>query len=176
MSILNKIITANILCASLLVCSRAQAQTDDQTIVLERSVLSSGGYAAKLLTDDLQLDCTIGEAMVHTITYQNFALTQGFQQPPSGRDGRAAEQDPMVIYPNPANSDVTVTYILDTLVQIDVKVVNYIGQTVYTETVMPISLDFTYTLPSAKFHPGLYLVSLFLQTGVTVTRKLFKGE
>lgn len=182
MNKLKTFILASLFCASVL-GAQAQGVTE---IIADRYVISVTGYTISL-DEGFQFDWTVGEPIVETITTGNWMLTQGFQQPRSGRVvSQSSEVDPMIIYPNPAtNTDnITVEYTpadtseLRRITQFDVKIMNYIGQVVFTDTktVAPETPVIMYTIPSGKLSRSFYLVSLILNTGVTVTRKLVRMD
>ena len=182
MNKLKAFISASLFCASV---QGAQAQGVKE-LIADRYVISVTGYN-KILDEGFQFDWSVGEPIVATITTGNWTLTQGFQQPRNGRVvSETSEEDPMIIYPNPAtNTDnITIEYTpADTteqrlITQFDVKIMNYIGQVVFTDTktVEPETPVIMYTIPSGKLSRSFYLVSLILNTGVTVTRKLLRVD
>ncbi|MVT11292.1 T9SS type A sorting domain-containing protein [Chitinophaga tropicalis] len=182
MNKLKTFISAGLLCASV---TGAQAQGVTE-IITDRYVISVTGYS-RVTDEGFQIDWSVGEPIVETISAGKWVLTQGYQQPRNGRVvSETSEVDPMIIYPNPANNtdNVTIEYTpADTteqrlITQFDVKIMNYIGQVVYTDTktVEPETPVIMYTIPSGKLSRSFYLVSLILNTGVTITRKLLRVD
>lgn len=184
MTVIRKILAANVVCASFLLPGMTHAQTNN-TPHLERQVVASGG-TSKLVhpyvdvkDEGLEVDCTVGEIAVRTLTYPDEPMiTQGFQQPPLQNLINELEKDEMLVFPNPTTDGITVLYTLDPKVtKVDVRVVSIGGHIVFTETVIPgENRGFEYKMDVTKFNPGIYVITLIMDTGIKVSRKFIKFD
>ena len=192
MIILKRIIQASVFFSVLLTArlSYGQSSTDTSAGLLERQVIASTGKYSKANT--CLLEWTVGESMITTITGNTHNATQGFNQPSAAIV--KLKSDDMTIYPNPTTTTATVKYRIDTtgnkqVYRIDIKIVNIQGQIIFTDyatrdTTQGISsvprsaknYDFEYNLNSTKFYPGIYFVTLIMDTGIKATRKLLKMD
>lgn len=183
MTVIRKIFAANAVCASLLVSGAAHAQ------YLERQVITSTGKnityeIGPQFEGGLDLDWTAGDIAVKTITYPEVAmLTQGFLQPPL-QNLLVLKDNDMVLYPNPivTTPKLTIVYIMDTASTktIDIRILGIGGNTVYTEKGIArtpgTGTRFERDVDVSKFYPGVYVVTLFLNTGIKVSRKFIKFD
>ncbi|SHN17593.1 T9SS type A sorting domain-containing protein [Chitinophaga sp. CF418] len=181
MTVIRKILTVNAVCASLLVSGAAHAQ------YIERQVITSTGKnvtyeAGSKFELGLDLDWTAGDIAVRTITYPDVAmLTQGFLQPPL-QNLLVLKDNDMVLYPNPivTTPKLTIVYMMDTLSTklIDIRIISIGGTTVYTEKgIVPTrgtGTRFDREVDVSNFYPGVYVVTLYLNTGIKVSRKFIK--
>jgi hypothetical protein len=158
-------------CLLLIAAARAKAQNPS----LERQVKSSTGFST-IVPLIIQLDFTIGEAVVVPLIYTNPALTQGFQQPPSGLVTKPPGADDLVLYPNPAEDQASIKFSLDTgTTKVDIRVLNRIGQLIFTDTVLPEgNYALLYTLNTSAWIPGVYVVNIKMDTGLSVAKLLVK--
>lgn len=152
----------------------AAARAKAQNPSFERQVKSSTGYSKTLQA--IQLDFTIGEAVVVPLIYTDPALTQGFQQPPSGPVRTATGADDMILYPNPAEDQASIKFALDTgTTKVDIRVLNRIGQLIFTDVVLPEgNYALLYTLNTSAWVPGVYVVNIKMDTGLSVAKLLVK--
>jgi hypothetical protein len=157
-------------CLLLIAAARAKAQNP----TFERQVKASTGFSKTLPT--IQLDFTIGEAMVVPLIYTDPALTQGFQQPPSGVVHKPPGADDLVLYPNPAEDQASIKFSLDTgTTKVDIRVLNRVGQLIFTDTVLPEgNYALLYTLNTSAWIPGVYVVNIKMDTGLSVAKLLVK--
>lgn len=183
MTVIKKVIATNIVCASLLVSGVAHAQHLERQVIVScgnNVVFDEGGR----FENGLDLDWTVGDIAVKTINYPEVGmLTQGFLQPPL-QNLLVLKDNDMILYPNPiaTTEKLTVVYLMDTLLtkQIDIRVISIGGHIVYTEKgIIPsrtTGARFEHTLDVRKFNPGVYVVTLFLNTGIKVSRKFIKFD
>jgi hypothetical protein len=157
-------------CLLLIAAARAKAQNPK----FEREVKSSTGFS--MATSQIQLDFTIGEAVVVPLIYTDPALTQGFQQPPSGNVVKPPGADDLVLYPNPAEDQASIKFSLDTgTTKVDIRVLNRIGQLIFTDTVLPEgNYALQYTFNTSAWIPGVYVVNIKMDTGLSVAKLLVK--
>jgi hypothetical protein len=184
MTVIKKIIAANIVGASFLVTGMAHAQTG--TYAIERQVIGSCGTSMVNLSLPeanntgsklYDIEWTVGEMAVKTYTYPDYmVLTQGFQQPRMEGIENQMNLDDMYLYPNPTGGVVNIRYTLDSNVtRVDIRVLSLAGRLMYTESVAPITeFEFSHSLDCSKYVPGIYLISLIMDTGIKVTKKLVK--
>jgi hypothetical protein len=159
-------------CVLLLAAAKAMAQAKP---TFERDVKSSAG-TSRIIDNVIQLDFTIGEAVVARLVYTDFLLTQGFQQPPSGNVVKPPGADDLVLYPNPAEDQASIKFSLDTgTTKVDIRVLNRIGQLIFTDTVLPEgNYALLYTLNTSAWIPGIYVVNIKMDTGLSVAKLLVK--
>jgi hypothetical protein len=159
-------------CVLLLAAAKTMAQAKP---TFDREVKSSSG-ATKIVDKIIQLDFTIGEAVVLPLIYTDPALTQGFQQPPSNIVNRGPGADDMVLYPNPADKEASIKFALDTgTTKVDIRVLNRIGQLIFTDTVLPEgNYALLYTFNTSAWIPGVYVVNIKMDTGLSVAKLLVK--
>jgi hypothetical protein len=181
MTVIRKIFTVNAVCASLLSAGAAHAQ------YIERQVITSASNnvtyeIGSTFENGLDLDWTVGDIAVKTISYPEVAiLTQGFLQPPL-QNLLVMKDNDMILYPNPivTTPKLTIVYMMDTLStrMIDIRIISIGGNTVYTEKgIVPTrgaGARFDREVDVSKFYPGVYVVTLFLNTGIKVSRKFIK--
>lgn len=180
MILLKKILTLNVVGASFLVPGMAYAQ---RTLpVLERQVVASGGNFINYGEGEgyTEIESTIGQMAVKSWVYtypndQSILLTQGFIQPPLWGKVNETNLDDMIVWPNPTSEQISIRYTLDSAVKkIDIRVLSTGGHVMYTETIMPDNVELLYVLNCARFIPGIYFVSLIMDTGIKVTKKFVK--
>lgn len=179
MTVIKKILTANVVCASFLVPGMAHAQH------LERTVVASAGASKTVIPwvsdaePGVQIDCTVGDIAVRTIKYPEVAmLTQGFQQPPL-QNLLKLNKDEMLVFPNPTFDQITLLYTLDSNVRkVDIRVVSIAGHIMSTDVFIPKERDiaFKYVMDCTRFIPGIYVVTLIMDTGIKVSRKFIKFD
>ncbi|GAA3956136.1 T9SS type A sorting domain-containing protein [Chitinophaga oryziterrae] len=158
-------------CLLLLAAAKVMAQSKPS---FDRDVKSSTGFSQVL--PGIQLDFTIGEAVVVPLVYTDLALTQGFQQPPAGPVVKPPGADDLVLYPNPAEDQASIKFSLDTgTTKVDIRVLNRIGQLIFTDTVLPEgNYALLYTLNTSAWIPGIYVVNIKMDTGLSVAKLLVK--
>lgn len=157
-------------CVLLLAAARAAAQNPS----LDREVKSSTGFS--LSNNEIQLDYTIGEAVVVPLTYTTYTLTQGFQQPPTNVVTKPPGADDLVLYPNPSITDASIKFSLDTgTTKVDIRVLNSIGQLIFTDVVLPNgNYSLQYTFNTTAWIRGIYVVNIKMDTGLSVAKLLVK--
>ncbi|PWV56049.1 T9SS type A sorting domain-containing protein [Chitinophaga sp. S165] len=178
MTVIKKILTANVVCASFLLPGKTYAQ------YIERQVIASTGHSATLPILPLDsfgthIDCTIGDIAVRSIRYPDEVLvTQGFQQPPLQGLLRL-QKDEMLVFPNPTTDKITIMYKLEENVKkVDIRVITLGGHMVYTTTFIPQDgeLMLKTVMDCTRFIPGIYVVTLIMDTGIKVSRKFVKFD
>jgi hypothetical protein len=178
MTVIRKILAANAVCASFLIPGKTYAQ------YIERQVIASTGFAATLPTLPLdsfgtQVECTVGDIAVRTIKYPDVAqLTQGFQQPPL-QGLLKLQKDEMLVFPNPTVDKITIMYKLEENVKkVDIRVISLGGHMVYTTVFVPVAgeLMLKTVMDCTRFIPGIYVVTLIMDTGIKVSRKFIKFD
>lgn len=126
---------------------------------LQSVIANAGGY--NILSPDLNVTWTVGEAVVQTISSEN-VLTQGFHQP--FPEGYLSINDPgikdltMSIYPNPANSVLFLVFESDKNLFLNVEIYNVQGQELTT-------FDFNtsnhiYSVDLENYSSGMYYASI----------------
>jgi hypothetical protein len=157
-------------CILLLAAARVMAQNPK----LDREVKASSGLSIKLA--DIQLDYTVGEAVIAPLEYTPYTLTQGFQQPATDIINRPPGADDLVLYPNPADKDASIKFSLDTgTTKVDIRVLNYVGQLIFTDVVLPNgNYSLEYTFNTSAWIPGIYVVNIKMDTGLSVAKLLLK--
>jgi hypothetical protein len=154
---------------------------------LERQVQSTTGAGVKF--PDFEVDYTVGEAIIVPLKITGTLLTQGFQQPPNGLRVIGGLNDDLILYPNPVSESASIKFTLDTLtMHVDVRVVNIMGQVVFTDKIMapekvpyntptnerPIVWALTYTYNAQKLMAGIYILQIKTNTGFAVAKKFVK--
>jgi hypothetical protein len=174
-----KFISATIVGASFLYVGQTRAQT------LERQVCASAGHSVIVAIDNndkLEIDCTIGEAAIESLSNSGLRLTQGFQQPPISGRVNQTNLDDMIVWPNPTSNDLAVRYTLDSNVtKVDIRIASISGLIFFTDVIEIKPTDtreFKYEMKTAALLriPGIYLVSLIMDTGIKVTKKFIKTD
>ena len=184
MTVIRKILTTNIVCASLLVSGAAHAQ------YIERQVITSTSKNVTYEIGDtfeagLDLDWSVGDIAVTTIKYPDVAiLTQGFLQPPL-QNLLILKDNDMVLYPNPiaTTPKLTIVYMREDTVsvnKIDIRIISIGGNMVYSEQgIVPNNAQgtrFERQVDVSRLNPGVYVVTLILNTGIKVSRKFIKFD
>lgn len=179
-----KLIYLITLCFLLLAAENTFAQTPE--FKMERQVMASTGAGIDI-KNVLQVEYTVGEAVVEPIKgLTGTVLTQGFQQPPTGRKSIDRLNDDMVLFPNPALQNVSIKFALDSMAKkVDIRIVNLMGVTVFTDKLdQPTSVpqedpyiwDLTYSFDTERLRliPGIYILQITTNTGFRVTKKFLK--
>lgn len=152
-------------CFTLLATVQASAQT------LERQVGASGGSAVVL--PELQLDYTIGEAVIQPLSYSGTVLTQGFQQPPDFGSSANVKPLEMIIFPNPTWDDAYVRFKMEEPGTVNIRIVNMSGQVLQTDKVTTTSDELLYKIDCSRLVAGPYIVTLKVETGSMIATKIF---
>ena len=128
-----------IVCSLILVGNFVQAQS------IERFVLGSTGNSVSFT--EVQVDFTMGEAVISTESAGNVRLTQGFQQPDDLSDVGVSEldSDALKIYPNPA-----LDHIIIEGLNVGFRITNSLGQELLVGTKEDSIIDVS------KFDSGMY--------------------
>jgi hypothetical protein len=139
---------------------------------LERSVLASAGTSAN---GTLQIDYTIGEAVVIPFAKENILLTQGFQQPVYFNRAITNVFPYFVIYPNPTRGDAQARFVLSRPVTLTISIYSATGQLLSTESISYAAGEMQYIIRSNTFVAGTYMIQFMVNDGSTeISRKLVK--
>lgn len=145
-------------CALLLltcICTSSKAQ-----VVLSRQVVANAGGSG--VVQNIQIQYTVGEAIVLPITNGKTLLTQGFQQPeeslrlPPGVNPVKS----YILFPNPAVTSTKILFDLLANVNVTIEVINPAGQNVYHQFLQLGMGKSTVVLPVNHFAAGIYTVML----------------
>jgi hypothetical protein len=132
------------------------AQTLSPTVIS-----SSGGYFSSASGS---LSTTVAEmTMVQTFTGTNNILTQGFQQPEDFAVSITENEVPsgeMVIYPNPTNGQISLTFNSDGSQTNSIKIYNLVGQIVFAEKSETIQGLNNQTFDISHQGQGIYMLEL----------------
>jgi len=140
----------------------AQAQT------IERQIVASGGAS---VSAPLQIDYTIGEIAVETVTVGNTVLTQGFQQPYFVVIPGNNVFPYLVIYPNPTPGDALARFILPSPARLTISIYNAVGQLISTEAVNYPGGEMQYIIKSTQLTAGSYFIHFAMADGSAKTSK-----
>lgn len=135
---------------------------------IERQVIASGGTS---VTTPLQIDYTIGEIAVETVTVGNTVLTQGFQQPYFVIIPGNNVFPYLVIYPNPTPGDALARFILPSPAKLSISIYNAIGQLMSREAVNYQGGEMQYIIKSRHLAAGSYFIHFEMSDGSAKTSK-----
>ncbi|WP_143307689.1 T9SS type A sorting domain-containing protein [Chitinophaga vietnamensis] len=128
--------------------------------VLNRQVVAIAGGSR--IVNQLQIQYTVGETAITPITDGRMLLTQGFHQPeelpklPPG--GNAVKS--YILFPNPAATNVKITFELIAGTTVTLELINTAGQTLHTQLIELGPGKTTVVLPVNHFAAGIYTVML----------------
>lgn len=133
-----------------------QAQT------LSPVVISAGGGYTTSATGSLSY--TVAEmTMVETFVKGSSILTQGFQQPEllavSIPEQEIAQSD-ILLYPNPTNGQISLSYQSATTTQNSVKIYNILGAVLLSETYYASKGLNTLAFDLSRYNQGIYFLEL----------------
>ncbi|HEY9259147.1 T9SS type A sorting domain-containing protein [Chitinophaga sp.] len=145
-------------CALLLLtcfCISSKAQ-----VTLNRQVVANAGGNG--VVQNIQIQYTVGEAIVLPITNGKTLLTQGFQQPEESPKvlGGINPVKSYILFPNPAVTSTKIQFDLLSNVNITLEVINPAGQTIYHQYLQLGVGRSTVVLPVNHFAAGIYTVML----------------
>lgn len=158
-----------VLLVSLLIVSFAQAQT-----TISRQVIGSTGGSFANATIDVNY--SVGEAVITTATSGSIILTQGFQQPDFGV-GALSEVDltnSITVYPNPTSGVLNILLSENVAKNgtVLVDVYNLQGKLVFHGEEFANSTSGILQLDLASLHTGQYLI-LFTDSDGALSREKF---
>lgn len=136
---------------------------------IERQVVAAGGTS---VTTPLQLDYTIGEIAVETVTVGNTVLTQGFQQPYFVVIPGNNVFPYLVIYPNPTPGDALARFILPSPARLNISIYNAVGQLISTEAINYPGGEMQYIIKSRYLTAGSYFIHFAMSDGSAKTSKV----
>ncbi len=87
-----------------------------------------------------------------------------------------SENIELSVYPNPVNDNLKIKFALNKNTQLDINVVNYTGQTVYSETKQYQNGENIIDINTGNFNNGIYFVNIKNTEGVVTTTKFIKTE
>jgi hypothetical protein len=175
MRYLKKTILAGVFIAGMLAIGQSYGQGKNTYLYSE-----AAAGEVTLLKGVAYVEWNVGEAIIAIDSSAGVYLNMGFEQ--GMGDTLAIKKDEMYLYPNPAYTNtVKVKYVLgDTsnagVTSIDVRVISLAGHMMYTATVPvdPSTVIFEYEFDVSKFNPGVYVTTLFMDTGVKASRKFVR--
>ncbi|WP_072357888.1 T9SS type A sorting domain-containing protein [Chitinophaga sancti] len=173
------LMTAMLMVAGL---SYGQSSTTDSVLKwsAKQYTISTAGEAL-LVQGTFYIAYNIGEPLIFADSSLNYVLWSGFEQPLG--DTIAYKKDDMTIYPNPAyTSTATAKYVMSDgtgssgITKIDIRIVSLSGQLMFTDskTVDVKESIFLYQFDTEKYNPGIYVVTLFMDTGIKASRKFVR--
>ncbi|WP_343693643.1 T9SS type A sorting domain-containing protein [Chitinophaga sp.] len=176
------IFTGLLLATMMMVAGLSYGQTDTikEHYTAKQFTISTAGEAL-LVQGTFYIAYNIGEPLIFADSSLNYALWFGFEQPLG--DTIAYKKDDMTIYPNPAyTSTATVKYVMSDgsgssgITKIDIRIVNISGQLMFTDSKQIDEKEsiFVYQFETEKYNPGIYLVTLFMDTGIKASRKFVR--
>jgi Secretion system C-terminal sorting domain len=137
------------------ICISSKAQ-----MVLSRQVVANAGGSG--VVQNIQIQYTVGEAIVLPITNGKTLLTQGFQQPeesPRLTPGFNPVKS-YILFPNPAVSSTKIQFDLLANVNVTIEVINPAGQNIYHQYLQLGIGKSTVVLPVNHFAAGIYTIML----------------
>ena len=152
------------------------------TIALGQSQVSElvGSGGDSFVSDNYQLDWSLGELMVETYQSETNRLTQGFHQenhvsPVTGLGDVPKELVPAIIFPNPTRSNISIT-VPDELFSrgsLTYSLINLEGQ----ESISAGAISSqTMTLDLSRQAIGLYLLTIYRNSERIKSFKVFKNN
>lgn len=175
------IFTGLLVAAMMMVAGLSYGQTDTSERYTAKQYTVSTAGESLLVQGMFYIAYNIGEPIVFADSSLNYALWFGFEQPLG--DTIAYKKDDMTVYPNPAyTSTATVKYVMSDgsgssgITQIDIRIVNLSGQLMFTDsqTVDKDESIFQYQFDVDKYNPGIYVITLFMDTGIKASRKFVR--
>lgn len=169
----------------MMVAGLSYGQTNDTSSTTikwtsKQYTLSTAGEAL-LVEGAFYIAYNIGEPFIFADSSDLYALWSGFEQPLG--DTIAYKKDDMTIYPNPAyTSTATVKYVMSDgvgsagITQIDIRIISLSGQLMFTDSKKVDEKEsiFVYQFETEKYNPGIYVVTLFMDTGIKASRKFVR--
>jgi hypothetical protein len=148
-------------------CKSLSQELSHQVMVPAAGVITAGS---------VDLSQTVGEAVVEIFAFEDYAVTQGFQQPSMiFRSGTKPEGTGVKAYPNPVSDILTIELFGETARSFVITIVNIYGSVVRNEELNFMG-PYWYKLeePVEDLAPGLYLVIVFSRD--KVVRRTIKIE
>lgn len=176
MRYLKKTILAGVFIAGVLAAGQSYGQGKNSYLYTE----SAAGQVT-FVTGVAYVEWNVGEAVIAIDSSAGVFLSMGFEQ--GQGDTLAIKKDEMYLYPNPAYTNtVKVKYVLsDTdssagVTSIDIRVISLAGHMMYSTTVPvdPNTVIFEYEFDISKYNTGVYVTTLFMNTGVKASRKFVR--
>lgn len=141
-----------------------------QLVLVREVVASSGGGGT---AGNIQLDYTLGEPAILTLSAANLMLSQGFHQPeviPKPPQGANPVMD-FMLFPNPALTTVKISFDLLTDATVVFMLMNTSGQVIYQDVKTYGAGKVLIPTPVDKLASGIYTV-IFKVNGHVFTEKL----
>lgn len=176
MRYLKRIILAGVIIAGMLATGQSYGQAKNSYLYTE-----SAAGEVTFLTGVAYVEWNVGEAVIALGATDSNHVSMGFEQ--GQGDTVTIKKDEMYLYPNPAYTNtVKVKYVLtDTegasgVTSIDIRVVSMAGHMMYSTTVEvdPMTVIFEYEFDVSHYNPGIYVTTLFMNTGVKASRKFVR--
>lgn len=131
---------------------------------LDRQVIGATGHSGG--NANLQIDYTVGEAVVATLETNDLILTQGFHQSSVTVVGIAdgpAINWAVNHYPNPATHTLNLNIEGDFTADLRLQVVNVSGQQVYSAEVQKDGNNLQHAIPVERWSAGQYFLSIYAE-------------
>ncbi len=131
---------------------------------LERDVLSSAGNVSK--TSTMQMDWTLGELCIETMSSTKGMYTQGFHQPIVVLTKETlvkGKQLKITAAPNPVSTKLKVSFEAEKEESVILSVRDAGGRIVFTKTVL--TTDSGIEINMSSFSQGLYILSVQMLSG-----------
>jgi hypothetical protein len=142
--------------AGMMLTGIMQGQTLSPTVIS-----STGGFYT---SSNAMLSFTLAEmTMVQTFMSAGSILTQGFQQPEDftvGITENTTIMGDILIYPNPTNGIITLSYITNRSGENVIKLYNIVGQVMLTKVVSQSAGANTVTIDLGTLSQGIYILEL----------------
>lgn len=108
--------------------------------VKQEVIASAGGYNA---ASGISLSWTLGETIIPTFTSPNLILTHGFQQQVvvTAVDENLEDQVRITVFPNPASDIVNIEFGQPVEAEVQVTILNSLGNIVRTEFIEPAMVE-----------------------------------
>lgn len=135
----------------LIFCSTIGSNLIAQSI--SPSILANDGGSIQL--EQMQIDWTLGETIISTVSQKNGIITQGFHQPELSvlRYG-GMEGSNIQVFPNPVESILNVKIVSTPASLIHLRLTDIAGKVLLTESISPTLVDFElnlFDLPSSTY-------------------------
>ncbi len=139
---------------------------------LDRSVISFGG-----ISDNPQLQWTLGEVATTILKGGGYTLAQGFQQPIESFATNTSEPllSGLSIFPNPAKSEVWLNLIPPERERVNVQILNMLGQEA-VHTVIANADSYPLRFDLANLPSGIYLIRVALSNNHQKVLKLIVSQ
>jgi thiol-disulfide isomerase/thioredoxin len=164
----------------------ANANAYGNATIYTEEVTISGGCYSFVITDFFGdgMCCTFGSGYYKLKDSEGTIVIEGDQYEerednPFSKTSSVANEEVLLannfeVYPNPVQDNLTVNFSLIETAQVDIEIINAIGQVVYLEQAGKLlSGEYNVNVSMNRFQAGLYFVNLVTEYGIT-TRRVIK--